>query len=243
MLDKQPMISTLQALLVALVAVLPGATYTIARESRGATWAWRQTDAATLIFRFLAASAVFHALLAPITYHAYEHLIVTHRLAKGEAVSWWWWPVVLAYVAVPYLIGALTERARYWQDSASCTKRAVSWFVALYAGRSPEPRAWDHFFSRRPAGIVRMRLMDDDSTWKAGLWSTKSFASQYGEDGDLYLEEEYVVGPAGELVENGEGYESAGVGLLIRWSEVRYLEFAEWSTETDAADGDGSSDA
>lgn len=65
-------ISTFQALLVTVIAILPGAVYTIARESRGASWAWRKTDAATLIFRFLTASAFFHLLLAPVSYAAYQ---------------------------------------------------------------------------------------------------------------------------------------------------------------------------
>jgi hypothetical protein len=47
------MIDTFQALIVAVIAVLPGAVYTIARESHEASWAWRKTDAATLVFRFL----------------------------------------------------------------------------------------------------------------------------------------------------------------------------------------------
>jgi hypothetical protein len=67
------MIGTLQALLVALLAVLPGALFTIAQERSGATWAWRHTDAATLILRFLSTSAIFHAFFAPVTYHAYNN--------------------------------------------------------------------------------------------------------------------------------------------------------------------------
>lgn len=58
-----------------MIAVLPGAVYAIARENHGASWAWRKTDAATLIFRFLATSAAFHVLLAPATYYAYRHAL------------------------------------------------------------------------------------------------------------------------------------------------------------------------
>jgi hypothetical protein len=233
------MIGTLQALLVALLAVLPGATYTIARESRGATWAWRQTDAATLIFRFLAASAVFHAVLAPITYRAYQHLVITHKLAEGQTLSWRWWPVLLGYVVVPYAVGAVTEIGRNWQQDPCCLKRAVSRLVGLYAGRSPEPRAWDRFFSQRPYGIVRLQLTNDE--WKAGLWSAGSFASQYGEDGDLYVEDEYVVDENGVLAQSADGeYQSAGVGLLISWTEIRYLEFVEWPAASGNTANDGS---
>lgn len=59
------MIGTLQALLVARGSA--GALYTLGRENFGATWAGRRTDTATQIFRFLSASALFHALFAPLT--------------------------------------------------------------------------------------------------------------------------------------------------------------------------------
>jgi hypothetical protein len=233
------MFGTLQALLVAAIALLPGAAYTIARESRGATWAWRQTDAATLVFRFLTASAVFHAALAPVSYRAYEHLLVTHKLSQGQTVSWRWWPVLVGYVVIPYAVGAITENARSWQEDAPWFKRAISRIAAIYAGRSPEPRAWDRFFGRRPYGIVRLQLTNDE--WKAGLWSDRSFASQYGEDGDLFLADEYVVDENGVIRVEGDStdgdYQEAGVGVLIRWSEVRYLEFAEWPADNIEQDG------
>lgn len=238
------MIQTFQAFLVVLVAVLPGAVYTIARESRGATWAWRQTDAGTLAFRFLCASAVYHAILAPLTYHAYQKLILTHALGNGQTLSWWWWAVLLAYVVVPFLLGVLTEKGRGWRDSDHCAQKAVSRLVSVYAGSSPEPRAWDWFFDKKPTGIMRLRLTNGE--WKAGLFDQHSFASGYGEEGDIYLANEYVVDEDGVLADDGSGgYESAGVDLLIRWSEVRYLEFSEWTEptaetlekESDASDG------
>jgi len=106
------MIGTLEALLVALVAVLPGALYTIARENHGASWAWRGTDGATLIFRLLTFSAVFHALFAWVTYRAYQQLDVTDELYDGKPISWWWYLTLLAYIAIPYLWGVLVEKQR-----------------------------------------------------------------------------------------------------------------------------------
>ncbi len=239
------MFETLQALLVAAIAVLPGATYTIARESRGATWAWRQTSAATLIFRFLTASAFFHVLLAPITYRAYEHLVVTHKLADGQTLSWRWWPVLFAYVVVPYVAGAITENVRSWRSDKRWIKRAVSWVVSIYAGRTPEPRGWDRFFGWKPYGIIRLQLMNGE--WKAGLWSDRSLASQYGEDGDLYLADGYFIDENGVIEREGENsdgdYKASGVGILIRWSEVRYLEFVDWPAADEAEERQDDTDA
>lgn len=80
--------------------------------------------------------------------------------------------------------------------------------------------------------------MNDE--WKAGLWAD-SFASGYGEDGDLYIAETYLIENDGQLQLQEDGRPvPGGVGLLIRWSEVRYLEFSPWLTEeTDnGEDGD-----
>jgi hypothetical protein len=112
------MIGTFDALAVALVAVLPGALYTIARENFGATWAWRQTDTATQIFRFLAASVIFHAVFAPLTYIAYRSLVVSDALFEGDRISLWWWAALLVYVVVHYAWGAVTEWSRDWNDAS-----------------------------------------------------------------------------------------------------------------------------
>ena len=232
------MVQTFQAVVVALVVILPGAVYTIARESQGASWAWRQTDAGTILFRFLCASAVYHAFLAPLTYCIYQELILTRKLSTGQSLSWWWWGALLAYVAVPFLGGVFTEKGRAWRDSANCVKKAVSKFVSLYAGSSPEPRAWDWFFDKRPTGLVRLRL--NDGEWKAGVFDQESFASGYGEEGDIYLVNTFVVDETGVIQDDEtDGFVSADVGLLVRWSEVRYLEFGEWqgTTPTDADEG------
>jgi hypothetical protein len=222
------MIGTLQALLVAVLAVLPGALFTIAQERSGATWAWRQTDASTLIFRFLSFSAVFHVVFAWLTYHAYQNLIVTHAIADGKTISWWWYGALLLYVVVPYLCGVLTEKARRWDEDPCWLKRAGSWLAALYAGRYPELRAWDWFFSKAPSGVIRMQLQNDK--WKVGVFDDRSFASSYGEDGDLYFSDQYIVDEDdGVFVPDATGKpQTAGAALLIRWSEIRYLDFAKW---------------
>lgn len=216
------MIETLQALLVALLAVLPGALYTIARETHGAPWAWRHTDPSTLIMRFLSFSAVFHALFAPLTYYAYRRLIVNPVLENGWQISWRWYALLLAYMALPYLFGVLTQQGR--------RLKGIRRVVSLWGGKYPELRAWDRFFSDEPAGVMRLKLVNDE--WKAGLFNKQSFASSYGEEGDIYLAQQYLVGEDGfPLSLDGKTYVSAGAGLLIRWSEIRYLDFMPWKRQ------------
>lgn len=63
------MISTFQALAVALLFILPGAAYTFALERVGGSFGVKLADR---IFRFLAASAVFQALLSGVELWAYR---------------------------------------------------------------------------------------------------------------------------------------------------------------------------
>ena len=82
---------------------------------------------------------------------------------------------------------------------------------------------------------MRLKLTNDE--WKAGLFDDESYASSYGEDGDIYLAEQYLIDNDGRpLIEHSIGedglprqrYQSAGDGLLIRWSEIRYVDFTPW---------------
>jgi hypothetical protein len=77
------------------------------------------------------------------------------------------------------------------QEGFGWLKRAIAWIIAVYVGKSPEPRAWDFYFATHKLGIVRLHLMNDE--WKAGKWADDSFASQYGEEGDLYVADQYFV--------------------------------------------------
>jgi hypothetical protein len=234
------MIGTFQALLVAVIAVLPGSVYTIARESRGASWAWRKTDAATLVFRFLTASAVFHVILAPATYHVYQKLVVTHAVAQGLTLPWWSWGWLAAYIAIPYILGVLIEDSRGWKRSDWVLVRwpmsAVKWVFGFVAGTDPEPRAWDRLFSTNRTGYITLKVQDG---WKAGIWYSPAYASAYGEDQDLYIAEQVQVDDDGYLAYDHEGNPVyLGVGLLIRWSEVEYLEFVDTSGQQDNGSGD-----
>jgi hypothetical protein len=222
------MVGTLEALLVVLVAVLPGAVYTIALENRGAGWVWPRSDTGSQIIRFIGASAVFHAIFAPVTYWAYQHLIVTRALSSGTHVELYWWPILLGYLLIPYAWGEITIRARRSSDDDSCLlMRTLKRFVGLYAASAPEPRAWDWFFSKPGLkGTVRLQLTTGE--WKVGYWGD-SYASSYVEDGDLYMAVQYALDDEdGALVLDDSGdMQPLGTGLLIRWSEVRYLEFRD----------------
>lgn len=233
--------STFQALFVALLPVLPGALYTLARENFGASWAWQQTDTATQIFRFLGASVVLHVLFAPLSYRAYQEFVanrVAENATKGETLSWWWWAALAGYALLPYALGALTESSRSWRPH-SCglirwPQALLTWLLSLFVGKNPEPRAWDFLFSKPDlGGYIRLKLTGDKG-WKAGLW-VDSYASGFGVDPDLYIAEEIAISDGGEVVfteDDGQRLpELLERGLLIRWSEIEYLDFMKFDAE------------
>gem|GEM_PF-1076836 len=224
------MISTFQALLVALIAVLPGALYTIAREHRNAAWA--RGDTGSRLIGFLGVSAFFQALYAPLTYWVYVHDIATGWVAMGKPIEWFWWPILLAYVAVPYLVGALTANTRRWNAKSGRIKRAIKAVVRLFTDQAPEPRAWDMVFSR-PDLVDWVRIKMKDGTWRAGLRNRQpdtkypSYASGYSEPQELYLSDQAVINQLGEFVTDEGSPQLTGWSLLIRWEEISVLELLE----------------
>jgi len=215
------LVSTFQALGVLLLAFLPGALYVWAFEREAGGWGLGVTDR---VLRFVGVSAVFHALVAPLTYIAYRNSVLTGRLAHGTPLPLWLWLVPVVYVAVPALAGFFT---------GSATAAGKRW-TRFIAGRSPAPRAWDHLFSAHDlSGWVRLKLKNDE--WIVGAYARsssgrlRSYTAGYPDAQDLYLIETAECEPeTGKFVLGSDGRPRLrGVGVLIRWEEVMYLEFVD----------------
>ena len=219
------LVETFQALGVFALAFLPGALYVWAFEREAGGWGLGVTDR---LLRFIGFSAIFHALAAPLTYIAYRDFIVTGRLAHGKALPLWLWLIAVAYVAIPTLAGTITGVA---------TSAGSRW-TRFVAGRSPAPRAWDHLFSAHDLdGWVRLKLKSGE--WAVGTYAKspngrlRSYAAGYPDAQDLYLAETFECDPqSGEfLADDQDRPISRGIGLLVRWEEVEYLEFIDTRPE------------
>lgn len=234
--------STFQALAVALLALLPGALYELAREQRGGRWGLRGADQ---IFRLLSFSVGFQVLIAPLTYWLYSHYVTSGHLAAGTAVSPWLWIGGVAYLVVPFFFGRFTAWAskrrdlqdRFDPDAGKILRgvRTVSAkVVSLYTDVAPAPRAWDYLWSRPDlSGWVVVYLMNDKVL--AGEWNG-SYAGGYPESGDLYLSEQVEVDSEGKLLVEGESLFPirTGKSLLVRWEEIRYLDFYDATMEPES---------
>jgi Family of unknown function (DUF6338) len=213
------MVSTLQALVVVFVAVLPGALYTWSFEQQAGRWG---ATAGDRVHRFVGASAFFLVVALPVLYGVvYRQFVLTGALADGEALPPWTWLLPPGFVVVPVVAGSLAGKAAY---------RRRPWVSSL-TGPAPAPRAWDYLFATADlTGWVRLHLLD--GSWVCGLWGCsqttglKSYAAGYPENQDLLVADLAEIDRDGEFITDADGDPIlTGRSLLIRWDQVLYAEF------------------
>jgi hypothetical protein len=221
--------SSFQAVAVLLAALVPGALYFWSYERIAGRWGANLTDR---LFRFLVASALFHAVLAPATYWFWTEY--WSKVIAGDRLPFWLWFVVLAYVLVPLLGGTIVGFG---------TRRRARW-ATFATGPDPAPRAWDHLFNGKRDGWVRLKLKT--GTWVGGAYATSedklmSYTAGYPEDQDLFLSATIAVDPdTGEFKRDDAGVLMVAPrsGLLVRWEEVEFLEFTRHTPLPDGRDPD-----
>ncbi len=77
------MLQTLEAVVIAVFAILPGALYTWTFEQQAGRWGATASDR---VQRFLGASSVFLAAELPILYEFYRDFMASGVLRRGEAL-------------------------------------------------------------------------------------------------------------------------------------------------------------
>lgn len=198
------MVDTFQGVAVIVLALLPGALSTWGFERETGPWGIGLADR---LLRFIGWSAAVQALAAPVTFLLWRRFVrdpegsATSRLSRGE-LPLWTWAVVVGYVVLPFVAGAVVGRA---------TRRQSDWVRPL-VGDHPSPTAWEHVFGREFQGTIRIKLKS--GTYVAGLFvvlesGEKSYAAAYPHAPlDLWLVQivevdadtgEFVPGPDGSL--------------------------------------------
>jgi hypothetical protein len=179
-------IGTFQALLVALIALLPGAAYTFCYERQAGAYGIQLADR---LVRFVVSSALFHAVFSGAEFLLWKHGRLDSVAGVRELSAWQVQGAALGYILIPAAVGTIIGLG---------SKNDWRWTRAI-VGTSRHPRAWDYVWSRKKRLIVRLRLTSGE--YLAGLYARSAtdqsaYASGYGEDADLYLYEQFVVDPA-----------------------------------------------
>jgi hypothetical protein len=219
-------------------------------EREAGKWRIGLSDA---VLRFVVASAVFQVLFAAPLYGLYQRYVhhdVTrggnpalrdgrpaheNLVAEGDVPAWLFL-VPLVYVTIPAGLGTMVGRAV--QSKRPWPQR----FARVLAGKDPAPRGWDHLFTSRPSGTVRVRLKD--GTWIGGAFGEASYAAGFPDTPqDLLLEESYRLKDDGSFERDERGdFVELGSRLLVGWEEMSFIEFFPLPSADDVDQGshDGS---
>lgn len=213
------LMDTVEAALVVLIGVIPGALFVWGWERQRGTWGIKRTDR---VLRMAGASVVLHVLAAPATYWFWLEYLQDSVLAEGGGDLLAWISLVL-FVMVPGLLGIGVGRLANedW------------WPGPWIRGKNPAPRAWDQALSGEFPAYVLLRLNTGQTC--AGMMSNpkdhqhQAYAAGYGEeDKDILL---YPVLPVTDEGQIGCGpseiefHQALWISAdRIVWIELTYLD-------------------
>lgn len=199
--------TSIVALGIVIIAVLPGSMYTWAFERQVSAYGVTLADR---VLRFIAISLIFHVILGWGEYWLFRAAFAGEEFGGGQFAAAWL--AVTLLVAVPAIAGTITgglyatrsDREEEW----AWLRRGLSperedRVLQFLLGRAPAPRAWDNLFSDRPNLYVRIETTD--GTPLGGRFADNSYAGGFPHEPDLYLEEEWALDEDGNLTQ-GLGY-------------------------------------
>jgi hypothetical protein len=125
------------------------------------------------------------------------------------------WGAAVLLLVLPAIVGTVVGQAYVHRDDRPLWQRTMlRWTI----GPELAPRAWDDFFSERPATYLRIRTVD--GTTHAGLFASGSYAAGFPQQPDLLLEDAWRIdADSGELIES-LGYPLSIAAGQIAWMEI-----------------------
>jgi hypothetical protein len=218
-----------EALSVLVVALVPGALFVYALERQTGAWGSKASDR---LLRFIVISLVFEIVAIPLSYVLWrQYTFPTPFFSKAHPFPWKLYDFTILYLVFPLIVGWFVGMGydRDWK-----------WIRHLFRQQLSAPRAWDHLFSRRPVGYVRMLLNVTPPTWVAGGFVAgdrphdRAWVGNFPEAGDIYCPIRLQVNPdTGAFVKHDHPDPTTGIrkvrrlpgSLLVDGSTIAYLEF------------------
>jgi hypothetical protein len=192
--------TSLAALIIAVLFLLPGAVYTWSFEREAGNFGVKLADRT---FRFVTFSMIFHIILGWAEYFVFRVVGPFNGIGVAQFAAIWGSTVF--NVGVPAAIGTTlgglyatrNDRTQWRNIRKFISGEAERKLLRLTLGKDPAPRAWDHFFSERPACFLRIRTVDGEAI--AGMYADRSYAGAFPHDCDLLLEETWSQDEDGQL--------------------------------------------
>ncbi|HEU0129947.1 MAG TPA: DUF6338 family protein [Mycobacteriales bacterium] len=212
--------SDARALLVLLVAVLPGSAYLWAFERHAGPYG---VDLADRVLRFVAVSVAFDVLYAWPAYALYRVLFADRPVRGGQLAAVWVATVV--GLALPTLAGTLVgglyatrfERHRWRRVRRVLTARWEARLLAFAVGSRAKDRAWDHAFGLYRRAYVRVRTRDGE--WLGGFLGGRSHTGPFPHDTDLLIEQAWPVDADGTFASAPAPY-----AVYVPAGTIQYVE-------------------
>jgi hypothetical protein len=205
---------TALGLLLLVVAVLPGLTYTLAFERQAGV---AKAPPADRTLRFVVLSALFHAVAAWPEYGVWRVTLGSGDPVRAGDFGLLWLAAILL-IAIPAAAGTLVGRLHDDAESRPDWQRGLLFWTMGVTGPDVVSRAWDGFFAAEPSTYLRVRTVD--GTMLAGLFASASFASGYPQPPELLLEEAWALDPATGELSHPLGYPLYVAPGQIAWMEI-----------------------
>lgn len=211
--------ATLTQVLIALILLLPGSVYQVARSRfRGPTP--DDASATNRVLRALGFSAgldalyliLFGAKLTQLFIDRSGKLSPPAAIAHSRVLGIWAFVLI---IVVP-TAAALLELGLVLLVPYLRSKPKGSWIPRL--SYDATPRAWD--FTFRNAEDCFVRLLMPDGRYLGGQFSPASFASGFPEPREIYIHKAWKMGTDGEFVTEQAGT----LGIYVRCDDVRAVE-------------------
>ena len=205
--------------LALLALLIPGSAFAYTRALLGGLSA-ADRNVQLRILQAVTASVALDGLYLAFTPSWFVGLVLSDRASLRDH------PVAVGLGIVVYglVVPGLVAVVLYYRPAWSWLDRVrplIAWLEVFRRGVPYRaiPTAWDFAAPRRSATFVRVRT--PEGAWHGGWFGDGSFVSTYPEPRDLFIAEQWAMGPGGEFKSPVPG--SAGVwlriddGYLVEW--------------------------
>ncbi|HWH26543.1 MAG TPA: DUF6338 family protein [Pseudolysinimonas sp.] len=211
-----------------LALLVPGVVFAASRvQLRGPRAADRSVAARVL--EAVVASAIFDSIYAILFHEQVAVAVLDVRVFVATNVI----GVAIAFlacgVAVPYVVAwAVYGQVPILEKPLTSWERLIRPKLTRSQEANDTPTAWDYGNKTVGEGWVRIRI--DSGVWVGGLFDEGSRFSTYPEPRDIFIAQQWKLGPTGE-------FQSAVAGSQGVWLAVKDEYVVEWLQDQEDTDG------